>query len=209
VLKTERPFLVPFAGSPAIPVEVTDTLKKNLVNIGKTASDMTLSMTYLDPDHTRAQSIGTYLSDNFTSRLEENFANKKFPELRATKKGKQFRMCIDCGGIHYSFPVHRCGADYVPKGGTRLKKDVRSQELQLSMVRVQPLGLFIGVIYHEESGLIEMFLGHLVPLRYKTKYRANVLDMIYCRGGDVVEKGKMADHVIEEVMPPVVKLRKK
>lgn|GEM_PF-5092302 len=210
MLKMERPCLVPFGESPTIPGDVTDALKKCLVSIGKTASDKTLRMTYLDPDHTRAQTIGTYLSDNLTSRLEADFSGIKFPELRATKKGKQFRMCIDSeNGVHYSFPVHRCGSDDVPKGGTKLKKDVRSKEWQLGMFQRQPSGLFIGVTYHEENGLIEMFLGHLVPLRYKTKYRANVLEVLYSRGKDIIEKSKIAEHVIEEVAPPVVKLRMK
>lgn len=171
---------------------------------------MTLSMTYLDPDHTRAQTIGTYLRDNFTSRLEAAFGNAKAPSLRAIVKGQQFKLCIDSGnGISYSLPLHRCGSNYVPKGGKALKRDVRSSERQESLIKQQPPGLFIGLTYHEEKGLIEVFLGQLFPAEQKSKYQTQILAMLYSKAMDSVDTSKIIEHEAEAVSEPVVKLRKK
>lgn len=209
-MKVEQLSLIPLHLPAAVPNDVIKELKGGIVSIGKIASDKTLSMTYLDPDHTRAQTIGTYLRDNFTSRLEAAFINKKAPYLRAIVKGQQFKLCVDSiNGILYSFPIHRCGFDYVPKGGKRLKQDVRSSEQQQSLFAQQPLGLFIGVTYHEEKGLLEVFLGQLFPSAYKTKYQTNILAILYSKAMDSVDTNKISEHDTEEIAEPVVVFRRK
>ena len=209
-MRAEQLSLIPLRSPASVPDDVIRALKDGIVSIGKTASDMTLSMTYLDPDHTRAQTIGTYLRDNFTSRLEAAYINKRAPSLRAVVKGQQFKLGVDStNGISYSLPIHRCGPDYVPKGGKRLKLDVRSNEQQQSLFAQQPLGLFIGVTYHDEKGLIEVFLGQLFPSKFKSKYQTDILAMLYSKAMDSVDTSKISEHEAEEVVEPVVRLRKK
>lgn len=209
-MKAEQLRLLTYRVREIIPDDVTSSLKEGIVAIGKTASDMTLRMTYLDPDNTRPQTIGTYLRDNFTSRLENAFISNSAPFLRAVVKGQQFKLCVDsANGISYSFPVHRCGPDYVPKGGARLKRDIRSKDLQESLIRQQPPGLFIGITYHEERGLIEIFLGQLFPSEYKTKYNANILSMLYSKTIDSVDTRKIPEYEKEDIPEPIVKLRQK
>lgn len=209
-MKIEQLCLFPFRIREAIPDDVESGVREGIVEIGKTASDKTLLMTYLDPDNTRSQTIGTYLRDNFTSRLETAYVNNKAPFLRAVVSGQQFKLCIDsANGITYSFPVHRCGPDYVPKGGARLKRDVRSKEYQQTLIRQQPPGLFIGITYHEEKGLIEIFLGQLFPSEYKTKYHTDILSVLYSKAIDSVDTKKIPEHETEDVPEPIVKLRQK
>lgn len=209
-MKVEQLSFLPLRIPATLPDDVINPLRGGVVSIGKIASSMTLSMNYLDPDHTRAQTIGTYLRDNLTSRLETAFINNKAPSLRAVARGQQFKLVIDsANGISYSFPLHRCGPDYVPKGGKRLKKDVRSSEHQQSLTKQQPLGLFIGVTYHEEKGLIEIFLGQLVPLERKNKYHTDILAMLYSKALDSVDITKITEHEAEEIAEPVVKLHKR
>ena len=207
-MRIEQLHLFSASEPPSIPGDVISALKECIVDIGKKASDMTLRMTYLDPDNTRSQTIGTYLRDNLTSRLENDLRGNVSPGLRVIVVGRQFKLCIDSkNGMYYSFPVHRCGVDYIPKGGAKLKKDVRTKEFQVDLVGKQPSGLFVGVTYHEENGLIEMFLGQLVPLGYKKKLRTNILAMLYCKSRDAVNVQKFSDHYIEEVASPIVGFR--
>lgn len=209
-MKAEQLSFFPLYTIASVPDDVIHPLKDGVVSIGKQASDMTLSMTYLDPDHTRAQTIGTYLRDNFTSRLEAAFGKKKAPCLRSVVKGQQFKLCIDsANGISYSLPLHRCGTNYVPKGGKALKRDVRSGERQQSLIRQQPPGLFIGVTYHEEKGLIEVFLGQLFPAEKKSKYETKILAILYSKAMDSVDTSKISDHEVEDVAEPIVTLRKR
>lgn len=188
--------------------DVIDVLKESIVSVGKTSSEMTLKMNYLDPDNTRSQTIGTYLRDNFTSRLEAALLHNDASSLRARVKGQQFKLCFDSkDGIVYSFPVHRCGPDYAPKGGKALKNDVRSSAHQQSMLQQQPRGLFIGIIYHEEKGLLQIFLGQLFPGGKKNKYATELISMLYSKSMDLIDAKKITDHKTEEISVPVVKLR--
>ena len=165
-------------------------------------------MTFLDPDHTRSQTIGTYLWDNFTSRLETAYVNNENSPIKATLRGRQFRLRVDsANGVSYSFPIHRC-VNYIPRGGAKLKADVRAKERQGSLMGQQPPGLFIGVTYHEEKGLIEIFVGQLFPDGAK-KYRTDILAILYSKGTDTVETDKLQDRQAEEIADPVVKLKTK
>ena len=209
-MKVEKLSLLPLRLPASVPNDIIEALKDGVVSIGKIASDMTLSMMYLDPDHTRAQTMGTYLRDNLTSRLEAAYINNKAPFLRAVVKGQQFKLCVDStNGVSYSFPIHRCGPDYVPKGGKRLKSDVRSHERQLCLFAQQPLGLFIGVTFHEEKGLIEVFLGQLSPSEYKSKYQTDILVILYSKAMDSVDTSRLSEHETEDIAEPIVTLRKK
>lgn len=209
-MKLDQLRLVPFHVHETIPNDVESSLKEGIVTIGKTASDMTLRMTYLDPDNTRSQTIGTYLRDNITSRLETAYVNNRVLLLRVVVKRQQFKLYVDsANGITYSFPLHRCGPDYVPKGAARLKRDIRSKEQQNSLIRQQPPGLFVGMTYHEEKGLIEIFLGQLFPSEYKTKYKTTILSMLYSKAIDSVDTRKIPEYETENVEKPVVKLRQK
>ena len=209
-MKVEQLTFFPIHIPAVVPGDVVQPLQEGIVSIGKHASDRTLSMTYLDPDHTRAQTIGTYLRDNFTSRLEAALGANKAPLLRAVVRGQQFKLCIDStNGISYSLPLHRCGSNYVPKGGKALKNDVRIAERQQSLLKQQPPGLFIGITYHEEKGLIEVFLGQLFPTDQKSKYRTDILAMLYSKAMDSVDTSKISEHDVEEVAEPVVKFRKR
>lgn len=209
-MNVEQLSLFPLYVRAAIPADLIDALKEGIVPIGKIASDKTLRMTYLDPDNTHAQTIGTYLRDNLTSRLGTAFINCEAPFLRAVIKGQQFKLCVDStNGISYSFPLHRCGPNYVPKGGKVLKRDVRSTERQQSLLQQQPPGLFIGVMFHEEKGLIEVFLGQLFPAERKSKYKTEILATLYSRAIDSVDTSKIPEREAEEVAEPTVTLRKR
>lgn len=196
---------------PVIPGDVINRLKESILHIAETASRMTLSMTYLDPDNTPAQTIGTYLRNNLTSRLEDAFCNNKAPSLRAVVSGQKFRLDIDSAdGITYRFPLHRCKPDsMVPTGAGALKKEVRYSGHQQSLLQQPPLGLFIGIIYHEEKGLREIFLGQLFATEHKNKYRTDVLSTLYRSTADYIDAGKITEHEAEDVAEPIVTLRKK
>ena len=66
----EQMTLFPLHRRAVVSEDVIYALKESIVSVGKTSSEMTLKMNYLDPDNTRSQTIGTYLRDNFTSRLD-------------------------------------------------------------------------------------------------------------------------------------------
>lgn len=205
---TEQLTFFPLRHRATVSEDVIEALKQGIVSVGKLSSEMTLRMNYLDPDNTRPQTIGTYLRDNFTSRLEAILLLNDAPSLRVRVKGQQFKLCFDStDGIAYSLPLHRCGPNYVPKGAKALKKAVSSAGGQQSLLSQQPLGLFIGMIYHEERGLLQIFLGQLFSTEKKNKYKTELISILYSRSVDSVDTQKISDHKAEEIAEPVVKLR--
>lgn len=202
--------LLPTDTSVTIPVEIMEELKLHVVPVARAASESTLRMTELDPAHTPLHSIGTYFRNNFVYRLDETFSSSAAPELRVYTNKQFFELRVDSSdGIMYSFPVHRCDDKHIPTGGRAFKKRVRSKSRMNTLIKQAPHDVFIGVTYHQVHGIIEIFIGRLVPSPlFKVKYTSYILDMIYTNDINLVDTNHINTHESEEIDMPHVEFRR-
>ncbi|MBD5648102.1 MAG: hypothetical protein HDQ89_11035 [Desulfovibrio sp.] len=194
-------------------------LKSLIVPHCQYAATSTLRMSYLDPDYTTPQIIGTYLHDNLISRLFDTYNANDSQYLKSYFKKQKFQLCYTSpSSIDYHMSIHRCGSkNFVPKGAHGLKKKVQlsySQPYLLSLPDIKQsqkghLGLFVGIVFQENKGLIEIFLGQLTWSSVKRRYSTNKLSVLYRTGLNKIDTSKYTAHSYEEIAEAEVKFNKR
>lgn len=194
-------------------------LKSLIVPQCQYAATSTLRMSYLDPDHTTPQIIGTYLHDNLISRLYNAYNTNDSQYLKCYFKKQKFQLCYTSrSSIDYHLSIHRCGSkNFVPKGAHGLKKQVQLSYLQpylLSLPDIKQsqnghLGLFVGIVFQENKGLIEIFLGQLTWNSVKRRYSTNKLSVLYRTDLNKIDRSKHTAHTYEEITEAEVKFNKR
>lgn len=189
--------------------ETIKLLEEKIVPFCKESSDFTLQMGYLDPDHTNSQMVGTYLYGNLTSRLYGEFGGEVNTSLKAVWQNQRFLLIVELpDGKKLSLPVHKTRLNHVPAGAQALKRRLRALQHQCSLIDEFPPGLFIGLLYDEVKGLLEVFLAKLSWNGIKRQYSSKALSVLYSRPVGIVKAESLPDHEYEQVKDPEVKLKR-
>lgn len=197
------------SGEIALSDEIIGLLKEKIVPPCEESSTLTLQMAYLDPDNTSSQMVGIYLSGNLTSRLHGAFGGNGDSGLKAVCINQRFLLIVELpDGRKLSLPVHKTHRNHVPPGARALKRQLRARQHQCSMLNEFPPGLFIGLLYDEVKGLLEVFLGKLSWNVTKKQYSTKVLSVLYTRPVEIIKSDSLSDHEYENVKMPEVKLKR-